>query len=1201
MEAINSASSASSTSNGSSHNSNSHNGSTGKEMDFLEVENLVKSVLSCQPTSDPAELKRRDEIIRTLFKYICHERQISEEARQAENLAEEALENIKHQVKDISRQMNKYKESVHQNKAVLKSSECQTDLPPQATPSSSSQQLNLEASFEQCRYQGMPNQHSTLFLDSNHHHHQQLDQHSAAKSATTSAVLLTNGNAQADDCDPNLKKMLLDQIKVHEEKIQTERLSYLQENERLNRVIEEKTSTIKELKSQLRRSSNSSTSVLNSTSSSSQTATFVDAEESIKDYSSRVQGYGTATNNRMLHVLSDLVKTFLDTENDIQKQLEALGLENGSTRAEDSGLIGFTSLDDERISDLTFDGLCDDGPDLTTPSSMIYSTNHSLNNGNNTTNDIEDDVVLGASRRLRLGVERVLKILNEVVSHHSQTDIKGLLKEKEDLANELQEEVQRRDQLTRQLLDKESALHRMEGEKRALVERTTDYGEVKAERDQLKLKLEEYERDRKKFINDHKRFEAEKNSFNQGLPQLQQKLMREKEALNRDINQLQQEKMNLTRKIDSLTAEVETLKTEKEQIVEVKNAEIEELFSQIEAFEKNHSSLKRFMEEQTQERECEREEFTKEVTSLKEKIKEKEKTETKCKANIRSLENQLTFLNEDKVMRDEQFEEMAANLKEANLKATERSLALRQLETDLERSSQVEVELRQRLKELSRMDDKIRLLNTQVDGLLERNSQLKEELRQTEQVAGKLEEIKAKMEAVEGILHEKQKENEMLHQEINDNHMKYSELKVKLESSVDVHEFRKVVTELQGKLQAEKRDTESVTVKLEQANRHVGELEEKLDAYRKEIKSYKDLLKSHELDSKHLSKATDKQGGELRAKYDAALVEVNQLQTRLANKEKSMAVLEQNIDRLKAKMGSLSQEKDLYLEKLQSADESQSRVVLYEKNLEKLRLQNKISSDRVTYLQMEIKSLQEKIGILERENDYLKVENQKLHKLRAEVVSAAMSESEDNVDSLSVSMNPNINSNLYLNGLDKIPNSISSNNLLMLKVRRLLSQKGALIYQKNYLIHLLNGFQITENATLALLSNLNHSKDVEEIDSKMRGKQRFRSAVYALIALSRMKYMVNVWQCRKRQLMVSKTAHAMSNNLQNLPVPPKKLLNSSSGSNSVRSTSSSSASSSPVHFSKRTSMPSQISSTMKDYVDRLHVVHETLGLHTNKL
>ena len=86
----------------------------------------------------------------------------------------------------------------------------------------------------------------------------------------------------------------------------------------------------------------------------------------------------------MLHVLSDLVKTFLDTENDIQKQLETLGLENKSLRPEDSGLLGFPSLDDERISDLTFDGLCDDGPDLT-PSSMVYS-NHSMNA---TSNDIE--------------------------------------------------------------------------------------------------------------------------------------------------------------------------------------------------------------------------------------------------------------------------------------------------------------------------------------------------------------------------------------------------------------------------------------------------------------------------------------------------------------------------------------------------------------------------------------------------------------------------------------------------------------------------------------------------------------------------------------------------------------------------------------------------------------------------------------------
>lgn len=270
METINSATSMSD--GGSQHSNNSY--STGIEMDFHKVENLVKSVLSSPPTCDPTELKKREEIIRTLFKYICHERQIIEEARQAENLAAEELEIIKHQVKDISSQMYKYKDSFNQNKAVLKSSECQTDLPSEATPTL---QLNLEASFEACRRQRLPN-HSTIFIDSVEHQHH----------TKSSSVLVTNGNVAAqDDCDPNFEKMLLDQFKVYEEKIQTERLSYLEENERLNRIVEENSKTIKELKSQLRRSSNSS--VLNSTSTSSKNSTYVDAE-SIKDYSSRVQG-----------------------------------------------------------------------------------------------------------------------------------------------------------------------------------------------------------------------------------------------------------------------------------------------------------------------------------------------------------------------------------------------------------------------------------------------------------------------------------------------------------------------------------------------------------------------------------------------------------------------------------------------------------------------------------------------------------------------------------------------------------------------------------------------------------------------------------------------------------------------------------------------------------------------------------------------
>lgn len=214
-------------------------------------------------------------------------------------------------------------------------------------------------------------------------------------------------------------------------------------------------------------------------------------------------------------MLSDLVKTFLDTENDIQKQLETLGLESKSARGPEDNLLGFPSLEDERISELTLE-LCEDGPDLT-PSSMVYSS-HSFSG----TNDIEDDVVLGASRRLRFAVERVLKILSEVVEHHSEHDIKDLLKQKDELSLELTEEVQRRDKLTRQLLEKENLVHTLESEKEILSEQALHFNEIKAENEQLKSKLEEYERDRDKFITDHKRFESEKSTFSQGLPQLQQ-------------------------------------------------------------------------------------------------------------------------------------------------------------------------------------------------------------------------------------------------------------------------------------------------------------------------------------------------------------------------------------------------------------------------------------------------------------------------------------------------------------------------------------------------------------------------------------------------------------------------------------------------------------------------------------------------------
>ena len=243
--------------------------------------------------------------------------------------------------------------------------------------------------------------------------------------------------------------------------------------------------------------------------------------------------YNQQTNNRLLVVLSDLVKTFLDTEQDIQKQLETLGLESVKNGQFNSSMImknghcddsfgGFPSLDHDQSERLlmsttnseivTFDLLCEDGPDLTTPSDLIYN-NNPLSYSTNTTitgsgskslmngqsNDIEDDVVLGASRRLRLAVERVLKILSNTMDQQKQ-DYNELQQQKNELQIEFQEECKRSDQLTRQLMEKEQTVKILENEKKLLNDQLIDYNEIRLQQQCLREKLDEFEHERDRFI-----------------------------------------------------------------------------------------------------------------------------------------------------------------------------------------------------------------------------------------------------------------------------------------------------------------------------------------------------------------------------------------------------------------------------------------------------------------------------------------------------------------------------------------------------------------------------------------------------------------------------------------------------------------------------------------------------------------------------
>ena len=194
-----------------------------------------------------------------------------------------------------------------------------------------------------------------------------------------------------------------------------------------------------------------------------------------------------------------------------------MGIESRVTNREEF-LQSFVSLNEDLVERLSETDLCEDGPDLTPNSSnALYFTPPS---GQNEV-EMEEDVVLGASRRLRAAVDRILKLLSEIVTKQSEHDFNALHKKNEDLLSELNEECVRRNKLTAQLLQIEDRVKTLEKEKTTLSEKLIDYNETKRQLETIKVKLNEYEIERDKWLNDSKRLEEEKSCFAQGLPQLQ--------------------------------------------------------------------------------------------------------------------------------------------------------------------------------------------------------------------------------------------------------------------------------------------------------------------------------------------------------------------------------------------------------------------------------------------------------------------------------------------------------------------------------------------------------------------------------------------------------------------------------------------------------------------------------------------------------
>ncbi|KAL1439096.1 hypothetical protein MTO96_047555 [Rhipicephalus appendiculatus] len=414
------------------------------------------------------------------------------------------------------------------------------------------------------------------------------------------------------------------------------------------------------------------------------------------------------TNTRLLNVLSDLVKTYVDTEQEIQDALGQLGLSRVDSPASNTAADeDYSSLGGKILPDGFLSELCEDGPDLTPRTWDMFASAIGMQD----TSEMEgEDVVLGASRRLRTAVDRVLRLLAEVSEHRGE-DFRGLVQRNRDLCQELRQESQLHNQLALDLLHAQERGRALEHEKQRLEDMVSQLEEQRTELQRevrsLRARAQRLEDARESLGEQRQLLEEQRRMLREGLHEPQIRLLEEHERLSEEKRRLQrsqdQERDVLAARLAELEAALEEASTQREELLESRRLEVADLQAQIDAMDKQLLSHKKFIEEQTHEREQEREDFAQELAKLQEALKDKEKIqncEQRLSKEIESLEHQLRMRVEDHGLVQRKRDQLEAEVRSRDDKIHDLRDIIRDLEADLSNKSHTVHELTLRVSHL---------------------------------------------------------------------------------------------------------------------------------------------------------------------------------------------------------------------------------------------------------------------------------------------------------------------------------------------------------------------------------------------------------------------------------------------------------------------------------------------------------------------
>ncbi|KAL5007012.1 hypothetical protein ScPMuIL_015818 [Solemya velum] len=632
------------------------------------------------------------------------------------------------------------------------------------------------------------------------------------------------------------------------------------------------------------------------------------------------------TNEHLLKLLSDAVKTYMAVEDDISKKLARmlsddsnegspgphLDLPSGGEIGGVGGLPRDTNIQETSV----LSNVTDEGLDLSQRISESIFQGPELD-------EHGEELLADAGTRVQSSVSRLLGMIDdtttqlvEAKSVHQELldslatrtqESEQLTSRCQDLEERLKEAVDAKEYLALELHKAEGLIEGYSSEREML---TTQLQELEEKKEELVLDLEttrnrlhslESSHDEASSLREEMQRQQTVMQENVGLEA--QALMLEVTRLNEDRRDLQQQLKQVQERYESRIHELETTGEDMEhhyvELLEEKKKEILDLQLQLDSVEKQLKSNRQFIDEQTAERELEREESQTQINKMKEVLQskeKKEKAEDRLLGEVEDLKQQLktrmdshseTMLHKEQLQRD---------LQDKSMSAQDLTVLVSQLEQEIDEKKNIEDQLRQRVEQLSdelvKQQELYEALSRSITPSPEPQAHSSPE--HTAIIAQRIENQQSRVPLEEELARVKREEEDLiqekeaLQEQVDKQHKQISALRNQLD------EMRH-----RGGEYSEDSQIISLQEKLSETVEALEEKDSKLSAMMEKVLYQDEVLAQKDQQIKNLKAKIEELHG---ADFDKLHVEIEMLKTKLQSMEKNQELenMKSELERLRS-------------------------------------------------------------------------------------------------------------------------------------------------------------------------------------------------------------------------------------------------------------------------------------------------------------